>query len=75
MLSFIDFEASFEMLFKMIKLAKMPQNLKSSERFRTVFDSAVLCQLFQAPYTVKPLTVIEINKIHQKGALYGDLLF
>ena len=30
----------------------MPQNMKSSDRFRTVFDSAVLCQLFQAPYTL-----------------------
>ena len=49
MLSFIDFEASFVMLFK--DKAKVPQNMKSSDRFRTVFDSAVLCQLFQAPYT------------------------
>ena len=35
--------------FSMIKLAKMPPNVKSSDRFRTVFDSAVLCQFFQAP--------------------------
>ena len=34
----------------MIKLAKMPQNMKPSDRFRTVFDSAVLCQLFRVPY-------------------------
>ena len=27
----------------------MPQNMKSSDR--TVSDSAVVCQLFQAPYT------------------------
>jgi len=36
--------------YSMIKLAKMPQNMKSSDRFRTIFNSAVVCQLFQAPY-------------------------
>ena len=28
----------------------MPQNMKSSDRFRTVSDSAVLCQLIPPPY-------------------------
>ena len=32
----------------------MPQNMRSSDRFRTVFISAVVCQLFQAPYSDFP---------------------
>ena len=28
----------------------MPQNMKLSDRFRTVFESAVLCKLFSVPY-------------------------
>ena len=35
------------------EIAKMPQNMKSSDRFRTVFDSAVLFQCFQSPYGLK----------------------
>ena len=50
MLSFIDFEASFVMLFN-DKVGKNAPKMKSSDRFRTVFDSAVICQPFQAPYT------------------------
>ena len=49
--SFTDFEASF-VFYLMIKLAKMPQTMKSSKRFLIVFDSAILCQLFQAPYSI-----------------------
>ena len=30
------------------KLAKMPQNMKSFARFRTVFEPAVLCELSNA---------------------------
>ena len=30
--------------------SKMPQNMKSSNRFRTVFESAVLCKLCPVPY-------------------------
>ena len=30
----------------------MPQNMKSFDRFRTVSDSAVLCQLIPPPYKV-----------------------
>ena len=49
---FTDFEASSVILFN-DKLTKMPQNMKSSDSFRTVFDSAVVCQLFQAPCKLK----------------------
>ena len=35
-----------------IKLAKMPQNMKSSDRFRTISDSAALCQLIPSPYNI-----------------------
>ena len=38
--SFFDFEASFVLLFE-YKIR--------TDRFRTVFDLAVVCQLFQAP--------------------------
>ena len=38
-------EASF-----VIKLAKMPQNMKLSDRFRTVFDSVFLRPLFKRTY-------------------------
>ena len=36
------------------KLAKMPQIMKSFDKFRTVSKSVVLCQLFQAPYRLIP---------------------
>ena len=57
----------------MIKLAKMPQNMKSSNRFRTVFDSAVLRQLFQAPYYAQNLetaALAAVSPIEKPAAFY-----
>ena len=50
--SFSDFETSSVMLFKN-KFTKMPKNMKSYDRFRTVFESAVLCKLFPVPYSLQ----------------------
>ena len=48
----------------MIKLAKMPKNMKSSNRFRTVFVSAVLCQLylFTIFETKKMLLAVDVGE-------------
>ena len=46
--SFTDFEISLVKLCSE-KVCKKPKKMKSSDRFRTVFD-AVVCQLFQGPY-------------------------
>ena len=36
----------------------MPQNIKSSDKFRAVFESAVVCQVLQPPYSFFCFTVI-----------------
>ena len=41
----------------------MPQNMKSSVRFRTFFNSAVVCQLFQAPFFVQPCYLKYFNSL------------
>ena len=45
----VKVNSKFHDNYSKIKSAKMPQNMKSSDRFRTVSDSAVLCQLIPPP--------------------------
>ena len=42
----------------------MPQNMKSSVRLRTVFVSAVVCQLFQTPY----LRIVKVPKCFEHSS-------
>ena len=47
--------SKFRYNYSKIKSAKMPQNMKSSDSFRTVFYSAVLCQLIPLCFRQKKL--------------------
>ena len=46
--------------YSMTKLAKMPQNMKSSDRFRTVFDSSVL-SFFNKSIRIQNLQMLNAN--------------
>ena len=43
--------SKFRDSYSKINSEKMPQNMKPSDRFRTVSDSAVLCQIIPPPYS------------------------
>ena len=53
----------------------MPQNMKSSDRFRTVSDSAVLCQLIPSPYWSRMLHgktgIAKITETNRKWCKIG----
>ena len=72
--SFINFETCSVMLFKDKKRAKMLQNMKFSNRIRTVFESAVLCKSVSVPYSMPflfhfdDLGVYKFNQNKPSGA-------
>ena len=55
----------FSGFYSMKNLVKLPQNLKSSDIFQAIFDSAVVCQLFQAPYSTKYSKNFNLSKFSQ----------
>ena len=49
--------------------------MKSSYYFRTVFDSAVSCQIFQAPYSKKGFVNSYPNDSEKKDHFIATLVF
>ena len=57
-----------------MKYAILTKNMKSSDRFRTVFDSAVLCSFSASPFIVRPHSTRLIKILRTRSsAKYGSI--